>query len=153
MHHANPKLGPVFSSKVDISDGFCQIWLRAANVPKLEITFPSQEGEEPPVALPLTLPVGWRESPPWFCAATETVADLANETMRLGTEMPAHRLDAVSETPPPSLPAAAADGHPDRQPRPTMPTLRSFPRPRCHCPLNCWDVCVDDFIGLAQGNR
>ena len=81
IHHANPKLGPVYLSKIDISDGFYCIWVRASDIPKLAVAFPARENEEQLVALPLTLPMGWKESPPWFCTATETVADLANAAL------------------------------------------------------------------------
>ena len=42
---------------------------------------PGPEGKTM-VAFPLVLPMGWVESPPQFCAVTETVADLANTVLR-----------------------------------------------------------------------
>ena len=54
------------------------------------------------IGFPLVLPMGWAESPPAFCAGTETVADLANAT--LATNMQSldipQCLDALSETAP-----------------------------------------------------
>ena len=38
-------------------------------------------GEEPLVAFPLVLPMGWSKSPPIFSTATETIAYLANERL------------------------------------------------------------------------
>jgi len=78
IQHVNPTLGPVYLSKINIADGFYRIWLKASDVPKLGVLLSSREGEEALAGLPLTLPMGWKESPPWFCAATETIADLAN---------------------------------------------------------------------------
>ena len=40
--------------------------LRAEDIPTLSVAFPVGPGEEPVVALPLTLPMGWTESPPYF---------------------------------------------------------------------------------------
>ncbi len=79
--HADPRFGPVQFIKLDIADGFYRVWLRIEDIPKLAVTIPSLPGEAPLVALPLALPMGWTESPPAFCAVTETVADLANERL------------------------------------------------------------------------
>jgi hypothetical protein len=48
--------------------------------------------------------MGWVSSPPYFCAATETVADLANATARTSHEPSPHRLDEVSEPAVPDSP-------------------------------------------------
>jgi hypothetical protein len=39
--HSDPRLGPVYFSKIDISDGFYQIAIRSDDVPKLAIIFPT----------------------------------------------------------------------------------------------------------------
>ena len=77
--HADPRYGPVKFIKIDIADGFYRIWIRAHDIPKLGVVFPSLAGEEPLIAFPLVLPMGWTESPPYFCAATETATDIANQ--------------------------------------------------------------------------
>jgi hypothetical protein len=35
IRHANPRYGPVYINKIDISDGFYHVALAAASVPKL----------------------------------------------------------------------------------------------------------------------
>jgi hypothetical protein len=45
LKSANPHLGPVNLSKIDIADGFYRIWVRAQDVPKLGVLFPSADGE------------------------------------------------------------------------------------------------------------
>ena len=75
---ADPALGPVQLLKLDISDGFYQVNLNIDDIPKLGIAFPTKPGEPHIVAFPLGLPIGWKNSPPIFSAATETIADLAN---------------------------------------------------------------------------
>jgi hypothetical protein len=90
---ADPRLGPVHLSKIDIADGFYQIAITADDVPKLGVVFPS-EGE-PLIGFPLVLPMGWMH-PPLFTAATETVADLANHNLRDKLASSPHRLDDVS---------------------------------------------------------
>ncbi|CAB9501094.1 unknown protein [Seminavis robusta] len=101
VHQANPAHGPVYMSKVDIADGFYRVWIQANDIPKLGMLFPARDGEELMIAFPLVLPMGWKESPPNFSAATETVADMANANIADNTHQPEpHRLETVSETPP-----------------------------------------------------
>ena len=63
---ANPRFGPVYLSKLDIADGFYRIWLLPRDVLKLGVLFPQLDGEPDLVAFPLTLPMGWINSPPYF---------------------------------------------------------------------------------------
>jgi hypothetical protein len=87
--HANPRFQDVHMCKVDLKDGFCRIWLEETGVPNLAVAFPTYEGEEPMVAFPLVPPTGWEDSPPWFCAAAKTMADLAN-TLPVDHDPPPH---------------------------------------------------------------
>ena len=100
----------------------------------------------------MTLPMGWKESPPYFSMATEMVADLANEAIRLNATPQPHQLETTSES----------HGEPEAQPNKASPSMAapSLPTPigpsqhgLFKKPIACWDVHVDDFIGLAQGNR
>jgi len=96
IRHANPRYGPVHLIKIDISDGFYRIGLRPESAPSLAVVLPVSAGEEPMVAIPLSLPMGWVESPPYFCAATETAADLANQRLERPTAPP-HRLETYAD--------------------------------------------------------
>jgi hypothetical protein len=88
--------------------------------------------------------MGWADSPPYFCAATETVADLANDPLDWNPKP--HRLDSDADTPPvPDEPAALPDS------RTLAPFLAMTPEPlsrrqRCLCvrrtPLAQFDVFV-----------
>ena len=146
---ANPRYGPVYISKIDISDGFYRVHVRPADIPKLAVLLPTAPQEAPLVGLPNSLPMGWKESPPYFSAATETVADLANAAITSNQPQPPHRLDTVAETPPapePITPAPAPVG-PTRH-TPAHQTRTGFRQQ----PLAYWDIYVDDFVGLVQGN-
>jgi len=68
-------------------------------IPQLAVTFPKYPGEEQLVALPLVLPMGWTESGPYFCALTETVADIANNCS-LKEILPPHPLEPLALTKP-----------------------------------------------------
>jgi hypothetical protein len=148
VSYADPRLGPVHLSKIDIADGFYRISINAEDVPKLGVMFPS-EGE-PLVGFPLVLPMGWMQPPPLFNAAMETVADLANHNMWDKLASSPHRLDDISETPPPVVPnvhRASAGRAPTHLPPQSSPAGRPAP------PVKSWDVYVDDCIALVQGNR
>ena len=108
---ADPTHGPVYLIKIDISDGFYRIALNIDDIPKLGVVFPTLPGEEPLVAFPLVLPMGWSNSPPIFSTATETIADLANERLTSNVDMPPHHLDDLAESilsTPPSCPMVTA---------------------------------------------
>jgi hypothetical protein len=100
IHHANRHFGPVHMIKVDIADGFYRIRVSASHMPTLGVAFPSGPGEPPLVAIPLVLPMGWVSSPPFFCMATETAADIANQFLSFSMlHPPPHPLCQVADTP------------------------------------------------------
>lgn len=115
----------VHLSKNDVADGFYQIWVKANGIPKLTVLFPTEQDEQVLVGLPLTLPMGWKESPPYFSTTTETAANLANATHDQNRPTTKHRLDPVSETPPPI----------DEQDTPCDTNRSSTPSP-CSTPHN-----------------
>ena len=95
---SNPAFGPVQLMKVDISDGFYRIDVNVDDVPKLGVVFPTEDGEEPLVAFPLVLPMGWKNSPPIFSTATETITDIANKRLRSQLYPPEHPLDLLAKS-------------------------------------------------------
>jgi hypothetical protein len=64
IRHANPRYGPVYINKIDVSDGFYRVALAASSAPKLAVVLPTRPGEPTLLAIPLSLPMGWIESPP-----------------------------------------------------------------------------------------
>jgi hypothetical protein len=124
--------------------------VRTSDVPKLGILFPAALGEEYLVGFPLALPMGWTESPKIFTAATETVADMMNMSLKSGERFPAHHLEVISETPLPPAPLPPKST-PSLEPT-SLPTRPRRPdAPHYGPPLALWDVYVDDFLGLFQG--
>ena len=153
IHEANPLFGPVYLSTLDIANEFYQIGLRLNNAILLGVLFPSRPGKQQLIAVPLVLQMGWKESPPAFCAATETVANLANNLMttQWQTTSAPHRLNSIAET---RIPTAA---HPSTSiSSPPMPCPLSPPRwtdNYAQKPLKHWDIYVDNFLGATQGNH
>jgi len=90
----------------------------------------------PLIGIPLVLPMGWKYSPPFFCAYTETATDLANAMMR--TPPPLHPLQQHINT----IPVTVEPLNPQ--------ALQPHPSYMFTTPLQHSDVYMDDFIGLAQ---
>lgn len=176
IYHAHPRFGPVFLIKVDLADGFYRVPLASSHLPTLGVAFPNLPGEPALVALPLVLPMGWVASPPYFCAVTETVADLANHLLASPPRLPPHPLSFAADYPsdPAPVPRTKTAQLPvcPTAPVPLLPVpvspehlhLRRTQIPRTpfthrtpfhpHMPpkpLAYVDVYMDDFLGLAQG--
>ena len=89
----NPALGLLHALKADVSDGFYCIVLRPTDAPKLGLVFPPEGEDEDLVAIPLTLSMGCKNSPPIFCMTTETVSDLSNVALCCNNPAIPHYLD------------------------------------------------------------
>ena len=142
--HADKRHGPVHLIKVDIADGFYRIYLNIHDIPRLAVTFLGPNGEHL-VAFPLTLPMGWEESPPHFSVSTETACDLANASPLPPVSSPPHPLEIEADSMPESI-SIPARGPTDALDVPIHPLGPRKP------PLDYTDVYVDDFLGLGQGS-
>ena len=67
--------------KVDLSYGFYRVDLSIDDAPKLGVVFLTRPTEELLVAIPLVLPMGWKNSPPIFSTVTETITNIANSVI------------------------------------------------------------------------
>jgi hypothetical protein len=148
---ANPAHGPVQMIKLDISDGFYRIGLNIDDIPKLGVVFPTLPGDEPLIAFPLVLPMGWTNSPPIFSTATKTIADIANARLSSGWVPPSHPLDELAAS-------VSAPPHEAYWGSKLMPPLEPYPNrdpslPTVGAPAAYVDVFVDDFVGLAQKHK
>ncbi|CAJ1959617.1 unnamed protein product [Cylindrotheca closterium] len=137
---ANPDYGPVYMYKNDMSDGFYRIRLSTTGALKLGVILPRFEGLPQLVALPLVLPMGCTESPPWFCAFTETVADLTNVDLQQNKRVPPHPLGK----------AAAITDFEVRDAQVVRPIPKSHQPLTYQRPLKKMEVFVDDFVGMGQ---
>ena len=139
VYYADRRHGPVLLSKTDLSDGFYQLHLSPSGALSLAMPFPSNPDEPPLVAIPTRLPMGWTESPPAFSAATETIADIANNMLESSLTMPPpHPLEGIASTQVPVTPSEP-DCYPIKEAGPLRP------------PLAYVDVYLDDFIKAVQG--
>ena len=120
------------------------------------LVFPSFDDGTWLVAFPVVLGMGWRDSAPYFCVYTETVADLANEAINPTSDNPKwmstpHKMDDRAAKVGDLLhpPHSKQDSPPTTDVPARNPGLRRA-RPK---PAAYYDVFVDDFIALAQGSR
>ena len=154
VQRADTRQGPVYLAKADVADAFMRVWVEAESVSRLGALIPSLPGEEPLIAFPLVLPMGWTDSPPYFCTVSETAADLTNELLIAAPQDPApHRLDEAADTrgpAPPSLLPTATSADLDSTGVPA-PSIRS--QGPLQAPLAYVDAFVDDYILAAQGSK
>ena len=162
---SNPAWGPLYLIKLDISDGFYRVGLSPLDIPKLGVVFPTRPGHDPKVALPLVLPMGWKNSPPVFSAVTETAADIANANLMHNTIPPPHPLEShaakLDEITPTAAPCYSLQPPCTSHPSTTASAPASVPvnpsrdpsLPNSPTPTSYIDVFVDDFIGICQGVR
>jgi hypothetical protein len=144
LERSDTRHGLIKLAKTDISDAFMRVWISLATIPFLGAILPSFPDDEPLVAFPMILPMGWVDSPNFLCAVTETIADLANarfDSNSMTTTV--HRLNDTAPTPP------------DKEPR-IATTFHGIPPPttRSQGPLkpllNFTDVYMDNFLAASQ---
>ena len=89
---------PFKFSKLDVKDGFwCMVVLTtdAWNFCYLLPTADSKSVplEETELVVPDALQMGWCESPPFFCTASETARDIIQELLDNNVELPTHKYE------------------------------------------------------------
>ena len=134
--YANPRFGPVHLIKVDLSDGYYRIPITPSGALNLAVTLPSSR-RAPLLAIPTVLTMGWIDSAPYFCMATESIADFTN--LQPASECPSrpHFQEPLAN--------AADDFQTNVLIRPRVPLSSVNPHP-----LSYTDVYMDDYTALAQ---
>jgi len=69
----------VFMAKWDIKDGFWRLNCQSGEEWNFAYVLPQEEGMPVKLVVPTSLQMGWIESPPYFCTASETARDIAVE--------------------------------------------------------------------------
>ena len=83
--HAFAQAGPedkVFMAKWDIKDGFWRLDSEEGEEWNFAYVLPQPEGAPVKLVVPTSLQMGWIESPPYFCAASETARNLADNYIK-----------------------------------------------------------------------
>ncbi len=79
--HANPCFGPTLLAKVDLAEGYYRISLAPKVALEFATVLPPDPGSDPFIGIPLSLPMGWVQSPLYFCTFNETGTNIANTLM------------------------------------------------------------------------
>jgi hypothetical protein len=122
----------VFTAKWDIKDGFWHLDCAQGEEWNFSYVLPQHGGPSTTLVVPNSLQMGWIESLPYFCAASETGRDVAEQyvQMPLGT-LPAHKFLPYTQV---------TDAYN------SLPAVTTTP----HDPFRFLiEVYVDDYIGLA----
>ena len=81
-------------AKWDIKDEFWRMDCREGEEWNFAYVLPQPEGEPIRLVIPTSLQMGWVESPPYFCAATETARDIATTYIETGIgTLPNHKFE------------------------------------------------------------
>lgn len=123
----------IFMAKWDIKDGFWRLDCCAGDEWNFAYVLPSSVGTaDIMLVVPTSLQMGWIESPPYFCAASETARDVASQYAE--------------------LPMGTLPNHPFVQHTTTNREYKMLPE--THSPMDppmryIMEVYVDDFIDIA----
>jgi hypothetical protein len=129
------KDNPFVFSKCDIKDGFWRMTVNSEDAWNFCYSLPVAPGtplDEIQIVIPHSLQMGWCESPPFFCAATETGRDIIHNLVHdLSIFIPPHSMEH-------HILKDAPFKKPTEVPSITQPTT------------NLVEVFVDDFIGCTN---
>ncbi len=122
--------------KIDIKDGFWRMSVDPEDAWNFCYSIPPESPDTPlddiTIVVPSALQMGWAESPPFFCAATETARDIIERLIHNGMDdLPFHPSETKMCQATPPLPPHAKLLPPDQA-------------------LNLVEVYVDDFIGCTN---
>ena len=131
---ADPSM-PFLFTKIDLKDGYWRMCVNAKDAWNFAYVLPKLRPDEPTrLVVPDALQMGWSESPPFFCAATETARDVALKTIEQNASLDPHPLENIL------LNSTAVTSLPKRT---TLKTSKF---------VKLLEVYIDDFIGLIQAS-
>ncbi len=119
----------IFMAKYDIKDGFWRLDCQEGEEWNFAYVLPQEEGQPVKLVVPSSLQMGWIESPPFFCTASETGRDVAEDYVEtpIGSR-PMHKFEEYSKG---------------------DPAYNSLPQQSIGRLQYMIEVYVDDFISLA----
>jgi len=130
---ADPALGPLFFAKWDIKDGFWHLVVSEENAWHFCYLLPKAHLDDlTEIVVPTCLQMGWCESLPLFCMASETARDIAQEYLDSSEPLVCHKLEDLC------MPATTQ-----------LPKLNPDQVTQL---VQALDVYMDDFIGMSAGH-
>ena len=87
---------PILFSKIDLKDGYWRMVVNEADTWNFAYVLPSlNPGDDIELVIPDALQMGWSESPPFFCAATETARDIAESNFSSTSTQEANPMEDI----------------------------------------------------------
>eukprot|EP00986_Skeletonema_menzelii_P004917 scaffold1721_cov105-Skeletonema_menzelii.AAC.2 len=84
----------IFMAKFDIKDGFWRLDCAVGEEWNFAYVMPQEEGQPIRLVVPTSLQMGWIESPPFFCTASETGRDVAEDYVETPVgSLPEHKFE------------------------------------------------------------
>ena len=87
----------ILFSKLDISDGFWRLVVREEDSFNFAYVLPQLPGQPTRIVVPRAVQMGWTESPPLFCAVTETARDVIQLLVTNDVELMYHPIERYME--------------------------------------------------------
>ena len=134
LAHA-PSEYPIYLSKYDVSDGYWRMVVAAGEEYNFAYVLPQPEGEPLKLVIPSSIQMGWKESPGYFCSASETARDVVAELAGFnGTmhDLPLHKLEKLIKRPEPQAARTGVESDSGAVPWAAI------------------EVFVDDFMAMCQ---
>ena len=126
---------PFKFAKIDIKDGFWRMAVNDENAWNFCYVLPETTStnsiDDITIVVPNSLQMGWCESPPFFCAGTETARDTIDKLIKQNTSLPPHRFEKLM------MPTAI-------EPQQVVDISTNTPD------TTLIEVFVDDFIGATN---
>ena len=126
------KNAPFVFSKCDIKDGFWRMVVSLMDSWNFAYTLPSSTKlknlDDIEIIVPHALQMGWSESPPYFCAATETGRDVIQSYYEGSNQIPKHPLEQHLTT--------------------KLANQKQHQKPTCN--YTAFEVYVDDYITITN---
>jgi hypothetical protein len=151
---------PLLFAKLDIKDGFWRMVVPEKDEYNFAYVLPQLPGDdsEPQIVVPSSLQMGWKHSPPYFCAASETGRDVGEHLLHqdIGSLPPhpfeKHMLDPMD----PALLRRSTE-HPDSWDECALPDytvkLKSLLETHQGDFFKLLEVYIDDFIGVIHSDK
>jgi hypothetical protein len=151
---------PLLFAKPDIKDGFWRMVVPEKDEFNFAYVLPQPQGSkdsEPRIVVPSSLQMGWKHSPPYFCAASETGRDVGEHLLHqpIGS-LPPHPFEQhILATMDPALLRDSTD-HPTQWNDATLPAysvkLQSLLATHQTDFFKLLEVYIDDYIGVLHSD-
>ena len=152
--HHNVAL-PFWFTKLDIKDGFWRLVVNGSDAWNFAYVLPPLtnkhvEIDDTDLVIPTSLQMGWCESPPFFCASSETARDVIQSLLTGDSTLPHHPLEALMLSEITQVLKPDVDGHLSGGKQRHTASAAHLPNTTS---VDLIEVFVDDFIAATNAQN